>query len=254
MIIKNIKMLSCAALISTVVFTGGLAAPTAYAAETQQTSTTQSTAVRTITVTGYGEVTVQPDIAYVQLGLHTTGKTAREAQEKNAKQFTAIRTALTKLKISPKDIQTARFSTMPDYSWNNNKQELKGYQVEHIIQIKCRDLKNIGHLLDTAAAAGANRIDSVWFTSENMEQHQLAASDIAIDNARVKADRIAKRAGVTIKEAIQITDGSIPNSPMYYDMQRTGNSANSAKADATGSQIAPGELKVGTSVTITYSY
>ncbi|MBN6189068.1 SIMPL domain-containing protein [Aneurinibacillus sp. BA2021] len=254
MMTKRLKTLGCAALIGTTVWAGGLAAPAAYAAEVPQTGTVQSTALRTITVTGYGEVTVQPDIAYVHLGLHTTGKTAREAQDKNAKQFAAIRAALAKVNVSPKDIQTARFSTMPDYSWTDNKQELKGYQVEHIIQIKCRDLQRVGQLLDTAAAAGANRVDNVWFTSELMEQHQLNASDLALDNARLKAERIAKRAGVTIKEAIQITDGTAANVPMYYDMQRTGNSASPAKAESMGSQIAPGELKVGSSVTVTYSY
>jgi len=254
--VKRFKPLSCAVLLGAALFTGALTAPAAYAAEPQMNAASTSTAaLRTITVTGYGEVVVQPDIAYVQLGLHTTGKTAREAQEKNAKQFKAIHSALEKLNIPAADIQTVRLVTMPDYSWENNKQELKGYQVEQIVQVKYRNLAGISQLIDAATAAGANRIENVSFSSEKIEEYRMNAMDAALDNARLKAERMAKRAGVKIKETVQITDGIAPSPPVYlYNLPRTGSMSDAAKEESSGSRVYPGELKVGISVIVTYSY
>ncbi|ERI11483.1 SIMPL domain-containing protein [Aneurinibacillus aneurinilyticus] len=252
---KSIKTLGCTTLLGAVLFTGLATAPAAHAATAESQANAVSTVgLRTITVSGYGEVTVQPDIAYIQLGLNTTGKTAQEAQEKNAVQFKAIKTALEKRNVPAKDIQTVRFSTMPDYSWDNNKQQLRGYQVEQIIQVTYRDLAGVGPLMDAATAAGANRIDNVSFSSEKMEAHRLDATDAALDNARQKAERIAKRAGVTIKGAVQISDGTSPTPPIMYSQVRADSMPASEKAINGGSQVYPGELKVGSSVTVTYSY
>lgn len=251
---KSMKTLGCTALLGAVLFTGAAFAPAAYAAAESQKSAVSTVGLRTITVSGYGEVTVQPDVAYIQLGLNTTGKTAREAQEKNAVQFKAIKAALEKRHVPAKDIQTVRFSTMPDYSWDNNKQQLKGYQVEQIIQVTYRDLAGVGPLMDAATAAGANRIDNVSFSSEKIEGYRLDATDAALDNARQKAERIAKRAGVTIKEAVQISDGTSPTPPIMYTQARADSISTSEKALSNGSQVYPGELKVGSSVTVTYSY
>jgi hypothetical protein len=144
---------------------------------------------------------------------------------------------------------------MPDYSWENNKQELKGYQVEQIVQVKYRNLAGIGQLIDAATAAGANRIENVSFSSEKIEEYRMDAMDAALDNARLKAERMAKRAGVKIKETVQITDGIAPSPPVYlYNLPRTGSMSDAAKEESSGSRVYPGELKVGISVIVTYSY
>jgi uncharacterized protein YggE len=250
---QNIKAWTCMALLGATLFSGVWAAPSVSASslapENQVASAT--TGLRTITVTGKGEITVQPDIAYIQLGLQTTGKTAQEAQEKNAKQFKSIRNALNVMQVAAKDIQTVRYTTSPDYTWENNKQKFLGYQAEQIIQIKYRDLSKVGALIDTATAAGANRIESVSFSVEDTEKYKLEATDAAIDNARLKAERIAKRAGVKIKEIIQINDGTAPD-PILYTQPLMGSMAD-AKAEKS-SQVYPGELKLQNTVTIVFSY
>jgi uncharacterized protein YggE len=250
---KHIKVVTCTAALGAVLFSGVWAAPSVSAAslvpESQVVGT--ATTLRTITVTGKGEIAVQPDIAYIQVGLQTTGKTAQEAQEKNAKQFKSIRDALSRMQVAAKDIQTVRYTTTPDYTWENNKQKFLGYQTEQIVQVKYRDLSKVGALIDTATAAGANRMESVSFSIEDTEKYKLEATDAAIDNARLKAERIAKRAGVKIKEIIQINDGTAPD-PILYTQPLMGSMAD-AKAEKS-SQVYPGELKLQNTVTIVFSY
>ncbi|AMA73001.1 MULTISPECIES: SIMPL domain-containing protein [Aneurinibacillus] len=250
--IPTVRTLSCALLLGMSIISGWV--PAAYAQTSVQSSEVVApAALRTITVTGHGEVTVQPDIAYIQLGLYTTGKTAREAQEKNAQQFKTIHNALIRLQIAEKDIQTVRFSTMPEYTWENNKQQFKGYQVEQIVQIKYRNLEKIGQVMDTAVAVGANRIENVWFSSEKIEEHKLAAMDKAMDNARLKAERIAKHAGVKIKDIVQITDNITPQPIPMYRQSVVADYSAQEKSNAS-SQVYPGELKIESTVTATYSY
>ncbi|WP_051330827.1 SIMPL domain-containing protein [Aneurinibacillus terranovensis] len=239
---KTQKMLLCAPLLGSVLLSGFITPAQVKAAEFQ---------LHTITVVGKGEIDVQPDIAIVQLALQTNGKTAKEAQNANAKQFANIMKALKNLNIADKDIQTIRYSTYPNYSYEKQKQELIGYQVEQAIQVTYRQLDNVGSLLDKVTAAGANRIDNVMFNSGEIEKYQEQATEEAIDNARLKAEQMAKRAGVTIKEIVQMNENGTNPGPIF--MNTMGSSA-SMDAKAAQTQLYPGAMNIQEFVTVTYSF
>ncbi len=207
----------------------------------------------TISVTGQGEIMVKPDVAYIQVGLDTTGKTAKESHDANAKQFTELSKVLKDLKIAEKDIKTTRFNTYPNYEWINNKQELKGYRTEQMIQVTYRDLDKIGTVLDQLTTAGANRVQGVQFGSEKIEEYKLEALDKAMENARSKADRLVKHAGSKIKGVISISESGSYYQPMYDYGANIGFSM-STKEEAYSTQIYSGEIKVQANVSVSYTY
>lgn len=207
----------------------------------------------TVSVTGLGEIMVKPDVAYIQVGLETVGNTAKESHDANAKQFTELSKVLKDLKIADKDIKTTSFNTYPNYEWINNKQELKGYRTEQMIQVTYRDLDQIGTVLDQLTTAGANRVRGVQFDSEKIEQYKLEALDKAMENARSKAERLAKHAGSKIKGVISISEGGSYYQPMYDYNVNIGFSM-AAKENAASTQIYSGEIKVQANVNVTYSY
>jgi uncharacterized protein len=209
-------------------------------------------AIHALTVTGQGEVQVVPDVAYIQLGLQHTAPTAKQAQQENAAGFAKIVNALKGLHIPDKDIQTVRYTTSPDYSFDGNKQTLKGYLVEQIVQITYRDLNNIGTILDKAVAAGVNRVDNVQFSSEKIDEYEQQALARAIANAKDKALGLAQHAGVKLQSMIQINEGTSQPLPMYSGLI-TGGGATAGDAKSM-SQVFPGQLKVQDSVTVTYSF
>lgn len=205
-----------------------------------------------ISVSGEGEVTITPDLALVQFGLETTKPTAQAAHQENASIFTKISEALKGLKVDEKDIQTVAFNTSPVYDWTNNKQELKGYRVEQIIQVKYRKMNEIGVLLDKASQAGANRVDHIQFTTEKMDEYRIQAMEKAMDNARLKADRLAKKAGVSIRGVKEIREGGLISPPIPY---RVGaGMAKDQAAQAPETQVYPGELKIRATVDVTYTF
>lgn len=207
----------------------------------------------TISVTGYGEIMVKPDVAYIQVGLETTGKTAKDSHDANAKQFAELSKVLKGLNIADKDIKTTNFNTYPDYEWINNKQELKGYRTQQMIQVTYRNLEQIGNVLDQLSTAGANRVQGVQFSSEKLEQYKLEALDKAMANAKGKADRLVKHAGSTIKGVISISESGSYTQPLY---DRNVNISYSMAPDekAVSTQIYSGEIKVEANVNVVYSY
>src|SRR5689334_4457779 len=71
---------------------------------------------RWIEVTGEGAVMAAPDFARVTLGVATTGKTAGDAMEANAKAANGLVSTLKAEGIAPADIQTSNISISPMFS------------------------------------------------------------------------------------------------------------------------------------------
>ena len=80
----------------------------------------------TISVTGTGRVVLSPDIADVRVGVSITKPTVKAARAAAAESMTRVITALKKLGIADKDLQTTILSLQPiyDYSTGGNPPRL----------------------------------------------------------------------------------------------------------------------------------
>src|SRR5215510_13178813 len=65
--------------------------------------------LRTVNVSGSGQAFLEPDIAYIYLGVHTEKLTASEAVDENNTQTQAMVKALRDFGIDAKDIRTTNF-------------------------------------------------------------------------------------------------------------------------------------------------
>lgn len=248
-LLKTVLLLSFL-LVSVNFFQGYIPSATGHTPMIAQAAEDQGTNL--IQVSGSGEVTVTPDLAILQFGVETTGSSAQLAHQENAKIFAKINETMAGLKVDKKDITTVRFNTYPIYDWSNNKQELKGYRVKQIIQVKYRDITAIGNLLDKVSQAGANRVENIMYTSEKMDEYRMMALEKAMENAKEKADRLAKKAGVSIKGVNRISEGGITPTPIRYE-DMSSKLTESAPA-ASSTQVYPGEMKIEASVNVVYTF
>src|SRR5512142_440464 len=69
---------------------------------------------RTLNVNGTGMVTLTPDIAYINIGVHTEAATASEAVSTNNTQTQQVVDALKLAGVDVKDIRTMNFSIYPN--------------------------------------------------------------------------------------------------------------------------------------------
>ncbi|WP_058300415.1 SIMPL domain-containing protein [Gorillibacterium timonense] len=205
-----------------------------------------------IQVTGKGELSIKPDIVYLSIGVDTSAATAAEAQKANAAKIQKI-TAVLKgtWGVADKDIQTARFSVQPNYTYSEKEgQQVKGYNANHTLQINYRDLDKVGGLLDAVAAAGANNIGNASFSVEDPSAFEAQVLEKAMANADVKAGAIAKAAKRSLGQVVSVTQldtGSVPVNYMGYEKL-----AATAAADTAGTSVQPGEIDVTAQVSVTY--
>lgn len=206
-----------------------------------------TTPEHTISVSGIGRITTVPDVADVRVGVMITRTKVRDAQAAAASAMQAVIAALRKAGIADKDVQTTSLSLQPvyDYSSNGTPPKLTGYQIVNAVQATVRKLDTISDVIDGALAAGATTLDGITFRVDDPAAAEAQARDAAMKNARVKADALAKAAGVSITGVSSITEqaGSVPVPVPYLAA-----GVPAEKAASTPVQVGTNEVDISVSV------
>ncbi|MDP2720305.1 MAG: SIMPL domain-containing protein [Dehalococcoidia bacterium] len=165
---------------------------------------------RGIRVSGEGEVTVNPDIVYLTLGIQSQENTVSEAQSQARVAMDKIMRALKADGVEEKDIQTQsyRIEPMLRYEPTTNKSVITGYQVNNMVRVKIRKIDNAGRIIDDVADSGGDltRIQGISFGVENPKPYYTEARKKAMEDAIIKAEQLAKAAGVKLGKPVYINE------------------------------------------------
>ncbi len=208
----------------------------------------QETPRPTLSVDGQGTGTAAPDMATVTIGVTTQGKDAAKAQNDNAWVSNQIQAAVRGLGIEEKDIQTRNYSFYPNYSTDkDHRNEVTGYTVNNSVIVVVRDIKLTGKVIDAALSNGANEINSLDFSASDTKAVREVALLNAIQDARDKADIIAKGLG---KRIVGIQN--VSESTGYIETRRFGGNMLMAVAKDAATPITPGSLSLTANVHIDF--
>ncbi|CUN87170.1 MAG: SIMPL domain-containing protein [Mitsuokella jalaludinii] len=208
----------------------------------------QETPRPTLSVDGQGTGTAAPDMATVTIGVTTQGKDAAKAQNDNAWVSNQIQAAVRGLGIAEKDIQTRNYSFYPNYSTDKDRRnEVTGYTVNNSVIVVVRDIKLTGKVIDAALNNGANEINSLDFSASDTKAVRKVALLNAVQDARDKADIIAKGLG---KRIVGIQN--VSESTGYIETRRFGGNMLMAVAKDAATPIAPGSLSLTANVHIDF--
>jgi len=208
------------------------------------------TSERYIRVSGSGEVAVVPDIAYINIGVHSEAEDVSSALEANNTQATKLTEALQAEGIEAKDIQTTNFNVYPQTRYDNMGQPVgTSYVVDNTVYITVRDLTKLGKLLDSAISAGANNIYGISFDIADKETVLAQARELAIKDAEAKAKSVATVAGVTLGQILSI-DVSTPTYTQPYYGYGMGGGAEGLK---TSVPVSAGQIVVTYTATLNYA-
>jgi uncharacterized protein YggE len=202
----------------------------------------------TITVVGDGRLLVQPDVAYVTFGVESTSQTLAAAQADAATRMQAVIDALVGLGVSRDDIKTSRLSASPVYD-QQDRSVIRGYRVSNSVQVKLRQIDQVGAVVDTVTTAGANRVEGISFAIDQLEEPKGQARGLAMQNARAKADQLAALAGMRITGIKAIEEADPTSTPVRA--QPAAASPEGAFA-APPPPVEPGTQEVRTQVRVTY--
>jgi len=214
-----------------------------------------TTLPRTITVVGEGTVRIKPDIARASIGVQTLGESVKATTTESTKTMDAIITALKKMGVQEKDIQTSGFSVWVDRG-RTPEGELTGkatYQVSNMVNVTIRDLDKVGEILDAAIEAGANSIHGVSFGLDEPKKLQSEARQTAVSDALAKAQELAKLHNAQVGAVVSVSE-IVGGGGGYYDsnfmameaMYRGGFGGGGAGA------ISPGELELSLRLQVVY--
>lgn len=203
----------------------------------------------TISISGEGKVTGIPDIATIDVGLMTERPDVRSAQKENTEKMNKLIKTLKDLGVDSKDIQTSYYNIYPQYDWPDGKQILRGYQVNQGVSIKIRNLEKIGDILAAAGAGGANQVSGLSFNIDDPEKLRQEARIKALENAKEKAEALAKVAGVKLGKIVSFSEYSEMPAPMYKAYEGLGIGGGGEMAAPT---VEKGSMDIVVNVTVSY--
>ena len=206
--------------------------------------------VPAVSVSGEANVSVAPDLAQVEGGVTSEAKSAREASEANNAAMGKVLLALKGAGIDEKDYQTSRLSLQPQYAPatpNRNTPQISGYRASNRVIVKVRDITKVANVIDALVGAGANEIGGVNFIVTQASKALDEARTKAVADARRKAEIYAKAAGVTLGEAISITEEGASQPPVFRAKMGAAMQGNAP------APVAPGEEQLSVTVSVSWA-
>jgi len=205
-----------------------------------------------ISVTGEGKAYEKPDIALVNLGVHSEASKSQDAVDENNKIMNNIIKSVKDLGIDEKDIKTTSYNLSPLYDYTEKERFFKGYTLDQQIQVKIRSFEKISDVLDKASSLGANTIGNLQFTVDNPEVARAEARAKAIEQAKEKAVSIFAQSGLKMGKLMNIYEGGFGGCGLGCPTPLYGMEGVANKAISIAPQVQPGQMEVDVSVTLIY--
>ena len=189
----------------------------------------------TLSVSGTGTVSVEPDMARISFGVLSEGKTARQALDANNSAMASILDAMKDAGIAERDVKTSQFNIQPRYRYpkpgtksETEPPRIVGYTVSNNVAVRVRDLANTGVILDEVVTLGVNTGGNIEFMNDDTRSIMRIARQKAVEDAIDKAKTLATSAGVKLGRILTISEGSVNPRPQVFARAR----AESFAADA----------------------
>jgi len=171
--------------------------------------TTRTETSSELSVVGVGKVDVVPDTANVSAGITiSNAATVDEAQSKINDVNNKIVSSLTALGIDKADIKTSDYSINPNYSYNNGQQTQQGFNATATVTIKVKKVDQLGQVVSNVTTAGANQVNNTTYSVENPEKYQEEARNMAIQNAKDQAQKLAGQLGIKLGKVTNIVESN----------------------------------------------
>jgi hypothetical protein len=227
----------------------------------------------TISVTGTGEVSSEPDIATFSFTVEETAATTKEAQDVISEKVANILESLEDLDIKDKDIKTQSYAIHPKYEWvtvidNEQKVSLDGeiyiprdqrknvqvgFDVSQNISVQVRDFDLVSEVLEMLGSTGVENLNGPNFEIEDPDALENEAREIAIKEAKEKAQDLAKSLDVKLGDIVDFSEGGYGGhylESMYDELAMIGSGG--ALRSSYSPELPTGENEVQKTVTIMF--
>ncbi len=212
--------------------------------------TSAQSLVRTIEVSGAGEVTLEPDIATFSIQVSEKGETTKEAQQEANGKMSVLLAVLRANGIAEKDLKTTAITLRPSYIWVENKQVLEAQVAAQSLSVTVRDLTKLGSVIDELATVSNISLNSIVLDKEDKREGMAEARRLAVANARTKADLYAQESGTVVSNVVTISEYSTASNPYNPRMKVMAMASEAAYDMAT--EIPAGTLTLTATLSVVF--
>jgi len=208
---------------------------------------------RSITVTGQGEVSVEPDMATVIIGVQAEAEVAADALDVASAATANILATLDVEGVLAEDIRSGAIRLNPRYSQSvlSSGTQISGYQAVNSIEVRVNDLDALGGLLAAVVGDGANRLDGVQFGLQDPQVAMDEARRRAVAEGARLAALYASAAGVSLGELTMLNEGGSGGyRPVIAEARQMEMAASSPQYDVP---ISAGKIELNASITMVYT-
>jgi hypothetical protein len=212
---------------------------------------------RSVTVTGQGRVSYNPDLAILTLGVQID-KVAKadEALNQLNKKVVDIIKAVKAEGVDDNSIQTQNYSLYPQYDYKDNVSVVSGYNANQQLIIKITGYDKmpdkLSKVIAAASKAGANQVNNLTFDASNLNELKQTARIAALKDAEAKGVTLADAAGVKLQEITGWYENYITPNPTYDYSAKGGMGAGGA-ATTVDPSVPAGSHEVVIEMNITYN-
>ena len=167
---------------------------------------------RVLTVTGVGIESIPTTLTQVNLGVVVEAATAEEAQQQAAQRQTAVVEWLRSQSVE--ELETTGISLNPRYDYRNDRQVLRAYEASNTVRFRAETARS-GEIIDGAVREGATRINGISFVADDaaIEAARQRALTAAVEDAQLQSDTVLSALGLSRREVLNITIGSVSAPP-----------------------------------------
>lgn len=211
-------------------------------------------APRTVSVTGSCIRNVIPDRGAVNLTAESRDGDAKRAQTTAARSYEAVRSKAVALKLADGELTTSEYSSEEVREWEKDKMVSRGFRTRIGLRVETSDTARLGEVMEIASREGIKQISGMqlFVSSKKLLDEKMACLKDAAEQARAKADTLAKSLGAKVGEVVLIQESSSPYSPGPMPMV-SGMMAMDAMERSPAPKIEAGKVEVSMTVNVTFS-
>ncbi len=161
-----------------------------------------------IQVQGSCDIKVTPDRGSVSFTTEHQMKDQKDAVKKTNQQMNDLKERLKKLTLDEVEFKTTNYSVTPVRDWEKDRFVDKGFKASMTIELTTSDIPRLGEAMVEGSKAGVQNVGSMvtYLSQEKTRSEYLKCLDMASDDARKKAEQLAKKLGFKVGEVLNVIE------------------------------------------------
>lgn len=212
-----------------------------------------------IYVEGVAELEVEPDTMNFSLSIQALDLDLAKAKADVDLRSRLLIDTVKKFGIKAEDVATTALNIRPEYEYRENQRVLVGNNVSRQVDIVLRDLKKYPEMMKALVDAKISETINTSLTLADKKVIEEKVQTAAMQDARNRAERLAKSQGKTLGDPWSISEFNIRGDEVWKLVPTrhlmdgsSGKMAMRAEAANSGEPFEPGKMKITAQLYVVY--